>query len=74
MDEVARMGGRAVSLWSRVQQERIALGLKSGDKESGFYLKSEGLTVLTIFIKEMFSRCDKCFHRPSAERYSKGTD
>lgn len=36
------MGGRAVSLWSRVQQERIALGLKSGDKESGFYLKSEG--------------------------------
>ena len=42
MDEVARMGGRAVSLWSRVQQERIALGLKSGDQESGFYLKSEG--------------------------------
>ena len=42
MDEVERMGGRAVSLWSRVQQERIALSLKSGDKESGFYLTSEG--------------------------------
>lgn len=41
MDEVGRIG-RAVSLWSRVHQERIALGLKRGDKESGFYLKSEG--------------------------------
>lgn len=31
-----------MSLWSRVYQERIALGLKRGAKESGFYLKSEG--------------------------------